>query len=135
MLQNQAATYQFLESQSAGKIPVVIAPPDLLFELSHYAAGTGGTKLTYLADVPLALEYTGTDVVERGLLELKKWAPLDVEDFHRFCTSQDEFFIYGYPGLWAWLVPELTRQGRRLVVKANNGDQLLFFVTPESPPR
>jgi hypothetical protein len=133
VLQNQAATYQFLESQSAGKIPVVIAAPDLFFELSHYAAGTRATKLTYLADIPLALEYTGTDTVERGLLELKNWAPLDVEDFHRFCSVQHEFFIYGYPGSYAWLVPELTRQGRRLVVKASNGDQLLFFVTPESP--
>jgi hypothetical protein len=128
----QKATYQFLQSHSEGKIPVVIAAPLLFFELSHYAADKGGTRFIYLADVPSALQYTGTDTPERGLLELKKWAPLEVEDFHRFCASQSEFLVYGYPGRLAWLIPELTRQGRRLVVKAENGDQLLFLSTSES---
>jgi hypothetical protein len=115
-VQEEAATYRFLESQSAGKLPVVIAAPHLFFELSHDTAGRRPTELTYLADVPLALEYTGTDTVERGLLELKRLAPLDVEDFHRFCASHSEFLIYGYPDVWDWLSQELIYQGRRLVV-------------------
>ena len=50
-----------------------------------------------------ALEYTGTDTVERGVLELKRLAPLDVEDFHRFCASHSQFLIYGFPDVWDWL--------------------------------
>jgi hypothetical protein len=136
-VQEEAATYQFLQSQSAGRIPVIIAAPYLFFELSHYTAGRRATELTYLADVPLALEYTGTDTVERGLLELKRWAPLDVEDFHHFCASHGEFLIYGFPDLdhFGWLTQELIREGRRLVVTARNGDQLLFLVTPQSAPQ
>jgi hypothetical protein len=132
-VQEEAATYRFLQSQSGvGKIPVVIAAPHLFFELSHYSAGRRAIELIYLADIPLALEYTGTDTVERGLLELKRWAPLNVEDFHRFCASHGEFLIYGYPDLYGWLNQELIRQGRQLVVTARNGDQLLFLVTPQS---
>jgi hypothetical protein len=129
----QAATYQFLQVNNEGRIPIVIQDPHLFFELSHYAADKGGSRLIYLADVTLGLKYTGTDTVERGLLELRKWAPLDVEDFHRFCASHSEFLIYSHPReTWAWLIPELKRQGRRLVVKAKNGNQLLFLVTPEN---
>ena len=132
----QAATYQFLRSNDEARIPVVIQDPHLFFALSHYAVDKGGSRLIYLSNVALALKYTGTDTVERGLLELRKWAPLDIEDYRRFCASHSEFLIYSYPGgpfAWrVWLIPELKRQGWRLVIKAKNGNQFLFLVTSEN---
>jgi hypothetical protein len=131
-LNRQAATYQFLQTNNEGRIPIVIQDPILFIELSHYAADNAGTRLIYLADVTLALKYTGVDA-DREMLEWRKLAPLDIEDFHRFCASHGEFLIYSRPGdAYGWLIQELKREGRRLIVKAQNGNQLLLLVIPEN---
>jgi hypothetical protein len=87
-------------------------------------------RFIYLADTPLALKYTKTDTVERGLLAFKRWAPLDVRNFRQFVGVSDAFLVYsGCSDPFGWVIEELIREKRRLLVRAQNGDQLLFLVT------
>jgi 4-amino-4-deoxy-L-arabinose transferase-like glycosyltransferase len=126
----RASTYQFLSTESVGA-PVIIAAPHLFLEMSHDLAERKVTnRFIYLADTPLALKYTKTDTVERGLLAFKRWAPLDVRNFRQFVGVSDAFLVYsGCSDPFGWVIEELIREKRRLLVRAQNGDQLLFLVT------
>jgi len=132
-LEDRLSNYRFLQANAAGDIPVVIAGPHMFFEASHYLshdlAKDSKSRLVYLADKQSALQSTGTDTVERGLLTLKQWAPLEVRDFHQFCAAHKEFLVYAYPSPFEWLLEELIKEGRIVVVKARNGEQLLFLVS------
>lgn len=127
--EDHLSSYRFLSAHSA-ELPVVVTGPHLFFELSHQASSQqGGVRPIYLADVAMALRYTATDDVERGLLALQQWAPLDVRDFHTFCGSHDKFLIYGNTAPFEWVTKELLQEGRSLTVAARNQDELLFLVT------
>jgi hypothetical protein len=130
--QERAELYQALRSHVSAGAPLVIADPHLFFELSHDAAQRQkGQQFVFLADRDLALRYTGTDGVERGLLALRNWAPLDVRDFHRFCASNREFLLYGDSEPFSWVARELVNEGRTLTVSARVGGQFLFRVVPK----
>ncbi|HSU58005.1 MAG TPA: glycosyltransferase family 39 protein [Bryobacteraceae bacterium] len=127
-LNARASAYQFLSTEAAGP-PLVVVDPHLFFELSHDAAQRKpALNFIYLADVSLALKYTNTDTVDRGLLALKQWAPLDVQNFDRFCVSHDTFLVYGYPGPFEWVAEDLIAGGWKLIVKGRNGSELLYLV-------
>jgi hypothetical protein len=125
---------QFLSDQRADGLPIVVADPHFFFELSYLAAGKGPPWLVYLADRELALKYTGTDDVELGLVNFKKWAPIDVEDFHQFTAAKKEFLIYG-PGhgpgaVYSWIIPELAKEEWKFAVKGSKAGQMLLLARP-----
>jgi hypothetical protein len=136
ILNDRADAYKFVETEAkAVEMPLVIADPHLFFELSYdIAKRRSTTKVLYLADTRLALKYTDTDTVERGLLALKQWAPLDVRDFNQFCANHDVFLVYGYPAPFEWIVEDLIPGGWRLVAKGRNGSQLLYLVRRQREP-
>lgn len=133
-LADRAYAYNFV-TREASTLPLVIADPHLFFELSYdVSQRRSKTKLLYLANTALALKYTDTDTVERGLLTLKRWAPLDVRDFNQFCAKHDAFLVYGYPAPFGWLVEDLIAQRWTLVVKARSGNRLLYIASrPHGP--
>lgn len=130
--QEQATTFRFLRSHE-GQLPIVITSPHVFFVQSYWADRGRQNSPYYLADVPLALQYSNTDTVERGLLALKNYAPLHVEDYRTFVAAHPQFLLYGQPGAFGWAQQELIRTGRTLSVVASNGDDLLFLVCPVSP--
>jgi dolichyl-phosphate-mannose-protein mannosyltransferase len=130
--QERATLYGFLRSYAGGTIPLVLAGPHLFFELSHDARQRQEkTNFIFLADAALAIRYTDTDDVERGLLNLRYLAPLDVRDFHRFCASNGEFLLYDNSEAFSWVARELFKEQRKLTVVAQNGGGLLFRVLPK----
>lgn len=133
-LNARTSAYEFLKAEAQGA-PVIIVAPHLFFELSYdVAQRKSALRLIYLADRALALRYANTDTVDRGLLELKKWAPLDVRDFSQFCASHDTFLVYGYPDLFEWGLEDLIAQGWKLTVKARNGSRLLYVANRPREP-
>jgi dolichyl-phosphate-mannose-protein mannosyltransferase len=129
-VQGRSTTYRFLHDENSRALPIVIAGPHLFFELSHIAAQRGDkAKLIYLADPALAASYTHTDDVERGMLVLRRYAPIDVRDLHHFCASHKRFLVYGYSEPFAWLIQELSTEGWSLTVKAENGSGILFLAS------
>ena len=109
-------------------LPLVLADPHEFFVQSHVAAQKGRGHFLYLADVPLALKYTETDTVERGLLALKGYAPLDVRDYHSFVANHSKFLLYGFPRSYSWLMQGLVDSGRRVSVRTRNGGNVLYLV-------
>lgn len=107
--------------------------PHLFFEMSYLADIKAGRRPVYLADAALALRYAGTDSVEKGLLELQHYAPLDVQDFKNFCASHNEFLLYSSNFPFEWVTEELLQQQRKLTVEAQKDGATLFLVTSEKP--
>ncbi|MFL6446214.1 MAG: glycosyltransferase family 39 protein [Bryobacteraceae bacterium] len=126
-------TFKFLSAASS-ELPVVIASPHQFFVQSRVAAHQGRGHFTYLADVPLALKYTETDTVERGLLALKNYAPLDVQDYRSFIASHPKFLVYGFPDPFGWVLQDSMQSSRQISVKDRNGDSLLYLVDCSSSP-
>ena len=120
-------TFDYLASTGTD-LPLVILSPHQFFVQSHRAAAKGRGHLIYLGDVPLALKYTGTDTVERGLLTLRNYAPLDVEDYHRFVARHQSFLAYGYPDPFGWVLEDLMQHGWRVSVKARHDGNLLYLL-------
>jgi hypothetical protein len=123
--------YDFLKAHDNGPLPLVIDGPHLFFELSHQAAERRDRgSFIFVADTSLALRYTGTDDVERGLLALRHWAPLDVHDFHQFCQAHQEFLIYSSESAaFSWVTHELVKERWRLTVVAEKEGSFLFRVS------
>ena len=124
---DEDTTFEFLASVPDG-LPLVLVSPHEFFVQSHVAAQKGRGHFVYLADVALALKYTETDTVERGLMALKNYAPLDVEDYRSFAATHPRFLLYGFPSSYGWLMQELIDSGRPVSVKTRNGDNVLYLV-------
>jgi hypothetical protein len=130
--QENLMTYNLLRLQSTSGLPVVVSDRHLFWELSHRATQyQEKANFVYLADPTLARRYTDTDTAERGLLIFKQCAPLNVQDFHHFCASHKKFLVYGYSQPVSWVIQELVKERRPLMVTAHSGGGLLFLVMPE----
>jgi hypothetical protein len=122
-------TFEYLTSKGSD-LPLVMLSPHQFFVQSHRAEAKGRGHLIYLADVPLALKYTGTDTVERGLLTLRNYAPLTVEDYHQFIATHQGFLAYGYPDPFGWVLEDLMESGWRISVKGRHDTSLLYLLQP-----
>ncbi len=100
------STYAFLEANAQGDAPIVISGPTNFTELTYGAPPALGTRLIYLADPGLAVQYTGTDDPDRGLIEMKSWAGLNVLPFRSFVASAGPCYIYAQSSRdqYAWTV-------------------------------
>jgi hypothetical protein len=130
----QRQTLEFLE-KAGSELPLVIASPHQFFVMSYRAESEHVAKhFLYLADTNLALSYTGTDTVERGLLALRNYAPLDVREISAFAASRQEFLLYGFPDPFGWVLEALLKSGHTVSIKGRNGSSLLYLVSPPSEP-
>jgi Dolichyl-phosphate-mannose-protein mannosyltransferase len=127
------ATYGFLENYAQGDAPIVISGPMDFTELTYNAPGNLARRLTYLADPRLALQYTGTDDAEKGLVEMKSWAGLNVQPFSGFVASRQRCYVYvvDYPDKYAWVVRGLEAAHWRISLERWQDGMVLFSATPD----
>jgi len=106
-----------------------VHPHDYL-ELASIAPRPLAPRLIYLSDVKDSLRVTGTDTVERGLIELAKLGPLHVRDYHQFVTRRPHFLalVTFHHGTWNWLFPQLRADGFAIKLRASRGDLQLYDV-------
>ena len=128
----QASSYAFLETHARGDTPIVISGPLDFAELTYEPPGDLAGRLTYLADPPLSYQYTGTDDAEKGLVEMKHWAGLNVQPFHTFVASGRPCYIYveNFPDEHKWAIPALRALNWRQTLVAWQQDRILFEATP-----
>jgi hypothetical protein len=131
---NHQAIIHFLETNVSGDSAVGIADPHLFFEISHQAPGLRG-HIFYVAQPDLALRHVGTDAVDRGVMDMSRWAPLRLRKLADILASSQPFMIFGYPAPapWAWIVQELASLHVPMSVRASVNGRLLLVVNPKSP--
>ena len=128
----QASTYDFLESNAKGDAPIVISGPMDFTELTYQAPRSLVGRLTYLADPHLALQYTGTDDPEKGLMEMKSWAGLNVQPFRGFVESGRKCYVYviDYPDQYAWVIHGLEAAHWQIKLERWQAGMVLFSAMP-----
>lgn len=127
-----SSTYAFLESNAQGDAPIVISGPMEFTELTYQAPRSLAGRLTYLADPDLALRYTGTDDPEKGLVEMKSWAGLNVQPFRGFVDSGQRCYVFvvNYPDKYAWVLHGLQAAHWRIKLERWQDSMVLFSATP-----
>lgn len=128
----KVSTYSFLETYARGDVPIVITGSTAFTELTYQAPKAVAGRLLYLADPRMALQYTGTNSAEKGLLQMKHWAGLNVQSFHTFAVSGRTCYIYleNFPDQYKWTIPELRSLNWQLTLVAWQQDMILFKATP-----
>ncbi len=128
----QNGTYTFLEDYATAAAPIVIANPGPFVELSYHPPHDLGPRLLYLVDPRLALQDTETDDVERGVVEMKQWAGLNVQAFPAYIASGHKCFVYtpNYPDRYEWVIPELLKAHWKLSLIGWQGLDMLFLAEP-----
>lgn len=132
---DQAETYEFLRSDSESKLPIVASDLHAFMQLAHYAPRDIASRLVYLADPQASLHYLGQNSVDQGILDLKPWFPLKVEEYASYVVSQQRFLLY-VRGRYLnkpnaninWLLSQLTTDNRRIELRSRSKDDLLFLV-------
>ncbi len=132
----RSSTYAFLESNAQGDAPIVISGPMDFTELTYNAPRSLAGRLIYLADPERALRYTRTDDPEKGLVEMKSWAGLNVKSFRGFVASGQKCYVFvvNYPDRYAWIMRGLQAVHWRMTLERWQDDMALFSAIPEGDP-
>jgi len=93
----------------SGDLPIAMAEVTYFHRLSFYVRRDLARRLVYLADPHLSNRYLGHDTIDRGLLDLNRWFPLNVVWWYDWVNGHPSFLVYGYIGGWTWLTFELPK--------------------------
>jgi hypothetical protein len=83
--------------------PLVIADITKFHQSSFYAPRNQLQNVAYVADPQASVEYIFKDTIDRGLLSLRPWFPLNVVPRQQFIATNRDFLVYSYFGSWTWL--------------------------------
>lgn len=140
-------TYAFLQSKEDSTLPIVTADLHTFMTLAYYAPRDISARVVYLADPHAAIHYLGQDTIDRGILDLKPWFPVTIEEYHPYLASHKQFLLYArvrrerewlgfyWGGPWElnWILYDLQRPPIRIELRGRNEDALLFLVTTNAP--
>jgi dolichyl-phosphate-mannose-protein mannosyltransferase len=132
-LSNIQETAAFLRANSAGA-PVVMSDLTRFHRLSFYARRDLGSRLVLLADPEKSIRYMSTDTVDRGLLDLNPWFPLNVRWFHEWIAEHPSFLVWASIGDWSWIPNGVADLGALASLKAVLKECVLMSVTATQPP-
>jgi Dolichyl-phosphate-mannose-protein mannosyltransferase len=118
-----------------GSDPIAIPEITVFHRLSFYAPSKLAHRITYPADPQLAVDYIKEDTVDRGLLDLRPWFPINIEPLQSYVHSHPSFLVYSYVGPWSWLSFELPKLTSDIRLIARKEDRLLMFVEGADPAR
>jgi hypothetical protein len=142
-LTSWSKNYEFLQSGVDPTLPIVAADLHTFMTLSQYAPPAISSRVVYLADPQAALQYLGHDTVDRGILDLKPWFQVAVEEYQTYMASHDRFLVYlevqgernwlgyywGRPWAWSWLLYVLPGEPVHIELVSRADNSLLFLVT------
>jgi hypothetical protein len=114
--------------REAGDGFVAISEPPVFHRLSFYGPISLARRISYLADAKRQLLYLGFDTIDRGVLALRPWFPINTQPYGKYLREHDRFLVYGHEGSWFWLRYELPRTGS---LRRHAGIHPLFDYTNE----
>jgi hypothetical protein len=116
---------RLLLNRAPANLPVVSGNPFDFLDLSYY---NPSAHVTYVADPVEARRRTGSDAPDLGLLALRHWAPIHVEEYATFAGRRQPFLLHWFPNRFSWLLPKLSESGASVRLVAENSKEKLFLV-------
>jgi hypothetical protein len=127
---NRAAVVWMIEHYASERLPVAIADPHMFLELSYQAPPGLRNRFFYIADPKAAALFLKTGIVDRQVIGMQPWAELRVRRLEDVLSAGLPFLVFGYPGPWAWLVPELSSRKIPMSVAGILGPDVLLRAAP-----
>jgi 4-amino-4-deoxy-L-arabinose transferase-like glycosyltransferase len=113
---------------SLPEAPIAVMEVSVMHRLSYYAPRRLASRLVYVADPNSSVAYLGHDTIDRGLLDLRFWFPVNIVRADSFLTDNPQFYVFGETSTWSWLTFDLAKWGQtRLMARGERG-RLLFSV-------
>jgi hypothetical protein len=108
--------------------PIAVMEISVFHRLSYYAPRRLASRLVYVADPNSSISYLGHDTVDRGLLDLRFWFPIDIVRADSFLTDNSQFYVFGQTDTWSWLTFDMAKWGQTKLMARGERGRLLFSV-------
>jgi hypothetical protein len=108
--------------------PIVLMEVSVAHRLSYYAPRRLASRVVFVADANSSISYLGQDTVDRGLLDLRFWFPINIVRADSFLTDNREFYAFGQTSSWSWLTFDMAKWGETKLLGRGEQGRLLFFV-------
>ena len=111
-------------------LPVVISDGGDYLPFVYYATPELARRFVDVVDPPEAIAYIGNDTVDKNLLALSVYYPLQVYEFQAFVSDHPSFLLYSRGNIrWEWLPRRLADDGYSLEVAAEEESRKVYLVT------
>jgi hypothetical protein len=132
--ENERAPILRLLSAAASRnaLPLVISNAGQYVELSHSAPPSLNQRMSALVDPPSAVVYSGTDTVDKLVIELQCCVSLQVNEFNSFAAAHPVFLLYSDGTAFDWWPNRLMHDGAALQLVAKQGGGTLYRVALNS---
>jgi hypothetical protein len=87
--------------------PLALSDITIFHQISFYSPRAMVQNIAYVASPEASVKYLQQDTVDRGLLDLRPWFPLQIVPSKTFLAEHREFLVYAYIGAWSWLTYDL----------------------------
>jgi Dolichyl-phosphate-mannose-protein mannosyltransferase len=108
--------------------PIAVMEVSIAHRLSYYAPRRLASRVVYVADPNASVSYLGQDTVDRGLLDLRYWFPMDIVRADSFLTDNPQFYAFGQTSEWSWLTFDMAKWGQTKLMARGEEGRLLFSV-------
>jgi hypothetical protein len=124
----------FLEQHGGTQLPIAVADGLFYLPLQHYAAPEFKNRLVYLVDERKAVEYTGTDTIDKNIVPLRTYLSLSAPDYSAFVKTHPQFLMYVEKPKpkFEWLSAYLASVSCSMDVVAEDTNQRLYLVKVQS---
>jgi hypothetical protein len=119
-----------LEQQHESRLPIVISSGIQYLPMAYYTPPDPGRQLYALTDPPAAVIFAKSDSVDLNLIVLRRYFPLQVEDYAGFAPRHREFLLVstGKGGGDYWPA-RLSHDGHTLSLLSVSRSGLVYKVT------
>jgi len=134
--------YAVVRNEPEKELPVVVSDPHNFMMLSHYAPDDLVSRFVYLADPERSLHHLGHNTMDRGIIDLKPWFPLNIQESEAYQSTHSRFFLSVHAGYlggslsggqvapdFNWLLSDLVATGWHLELKTRQDNRLLFLAS------
>jgi hypothetical protein len=129
LLETRASATREVETIVAqSDLPIVISSGIRYLPMAYYTPTDSNGKLFAIADPREAVRVLNTDSVDLGLLALRRYFPLQVEDYVGFLSRHREFLLVAGGG-YEWLTARLLHDGYTLRLLSADGGSAVYKVT------
>jgi Dolichyl-phosphate-mannose-protein mannosyltransferase len=108
--------------------PIAVMEVSVAHRLSYYAPRRLASHVVYVADPASSIAYLKQDTVDRGLLDLRLWFPIDIVRADSFLTDNPQFYVFGQTNDWSWLTFDMSKWGQTKLLARGDEGRLLFSV-------
>jgi Dolichyl-phosphate-mannose-protein mannosyltransferase len=116
------------EAASRNNLRLVISDAGQYVELSHGAPPSLNQRMSALVDPPSAVAYSGTDTVDKLVIELQCCISMQVNEFNSFAAAHPVFLLYSDGTAFDWWPNRLMHDGAVLQLVARQGGGTLYRV-------